>query len=415
MPSSFRNLIARCTFAALPLVALACSSAPSTGESSASRGERIIHGVPSDASQDSVVLVYNAAAGFECSGTLIAPNLVLTARHCISATGGSLFCDVNGTGSSGGHIAGDFNAAVTYVFVGQTRPTDMNLAKNPDAKGTQFFHDDATNTCNHDLALVLLDRDIPNAVIAQLRLDTKPDVAETVLAVGWGVTETTDSPPVRMQRKGVKIISVGPRADPTYPVPPNEFKVGEDFCHGDSGGPGFAESTGAVIGVVSRGGNGAGDPKIANSGCIDGPGAVTLNWYTEVAAFKDVILAAFVEAGHEPWIEGQPDPRLAKFNEACATGKDCRSGICHASTCTQDCSTDACPDGFDCKDDAAAGTKICVTHVDPPKVEPTPAKSGCVAAPGSDASPIAWGALAAVALVGARRRRGGRHVTASRR
>jgi len=179
-----------------------------------------------------------------------------------------------------------------------------------------------------------------------------------VRSVGWGVTESTDSPPIRMQRKNVRIVSVGPRPDAFEPTPPNEFKVGEDFCHGDSGGPAFAESTGAVIGVVSRGGNGAADPKVQSSGCIDQNGAVTTNFYTKVAPFKDLILSAYQEAGQDPWIEGGPDPRLAKFDDPCSAGTDCQSGLCHEkspgnSTCTQSCSTDPCPDGFDCAADGA--------------------------------------------------------------
>src|SRR6185312_7685939 len=99
------------------------------------------------------------------------------------------------------------------------------------------------------------------------------------------------------------------------------------------------------------------------------------NDYTQTAPFKDMILSAYEEAGQDPWLEGQPDPRLAKFSEMCAANEDCRSNICNAAACAQDCTTDKCPTGYDCA--AQMGTKICVTHVD------APAK-GCAASPGRD-------------------------------
>ena len=160
--------------AAAASVVVACSAAPA--ERTGSNGAQIIHGVESDASQDAVVLLFNAALGYECSGTLLAPNLVLTARHCVSATGDSgIACDVNGNPLAGGSVAGDFVPGVNYVFVGRTRPSDTKLMGSPDAKAQKFFHDDSKNLCNHDIALVLHDRKIEGARIAQIRLDTDVD------------------------------------------------------------------------------------------------------------------------------------------------------------------------------------------------------------------------------------------------
>ncbi|MBX3193106.1 MAG: trypsin-like serine protease, partial [Labilithrix sp.] len=113
--------------------------------------------------------------------------------------------------------------------------------------------------------------------------------------------EKSPNPDVRQQRSGVKVEEVGP-ADRLGPA---EFKLGESGCSGDSGGPAFAES-GAVLGVLSRGGNGSGAKPGDFNACTDAE-----NVFSSAAAHRDLILGAYERAGQAPWNEGDPDPRLA--------------------------------------------------------------------------------------------------------
>ena len=65
-------------FAFLFVAACGSSSIGSTGSA-------IIGGEPSDASQDFVIVIANLKdpAGLECNANVVAPNLLVTARHCV--------------------------------------------------------------------------------------------------------------------------------------------------------------------------------------------------------------------------------------------------------------------------------------------------------------------------------------------
>jgi MYXO-CTERM domain-containing protein len=405
----------------LPVVSLAvlsllsaCSSAPEVGSADGRTEEArsaVIRGKSSDGSQDAVVMLVHydpAAQGVgSCTGTLLAPNLVLTARHCVADTDEGAACKSDGTPIAGGVVGKTHPASSLYVFTGTQRPNFEGGRVEPDGRGKKIFDDGGKNICNHDIALVLLEAPIKDAQIMPVRLESDVTVGELITAVGWGVTDKTTMPQTRQQRKDVKITSVGPDDSTRGDVPPNEFEVGEAICSGDSGGPAIAEDTNSVVGVVSRGGNASGgDGTDPASNCIGGT-----NLYTKISPFKDLLVQAFEAAGAEPWIEGGPDPRKAKAKEPCSTNDDCRSALClpdpsadGADTCAEDCSS---------TQECSVEGEVCTTEEDvqicraPKRTHSTTTTTTCTASAPGGAS--AGGGAAAVfgllALASLRRKR----------
>ena len=404
--------------------AIACSSPDAPERSSSvvrqenigrgsSIGPRVIKGKNSDTSQDAVVLLihYDPSAGqvASCTGTLLSPRLVLTARHCVADTDESAACDVSGAPLAQGVVRANHPASTMYVFTGPTRPDFSGGTKvTPAGIGMKILDDGGKNLCNHDIAMVVLKEPIADAKISPIRLDGPIGKSELVTAIGWGVTEKTDQPNTRQQRSGIAIVGIGPDDTGNLAVPPNEFQVGESICSGDSGGPALAD-TGAIIGVVSRGGNATKpNPSTPASSCLNG-----LNLYTKVAPFKDFILQGFALVEADPWYENGADPRLAKPGATCTDGAECRSNHCLATdvkvpavtTCAEDCSASACPDGQVCKTEGAV--QVCRSPAAPAKATTT-TTSGCTTharGAGSSSSNGAVAlALAALGLVALRRR-----------
>jgi secreted trypsin-like serine protease len=357
---------------ALAAFALGCASEAPTGDVASSRAP-IINGTLSDASDDSAIwLGILSKDGYlqgSCSGTLIADNLVLTARHCTASTQeGGIACSKAGAPVSGGKVLSNYDATNLAVIVGP------KMKQTADAWGTVIVDNAAGNLCDNDIALVVLDRHITSATIARIRLDAPPVKGATMRAVGWGITNKSSGGMTsrRMRRTGIPIVAVGPAVH-NGAIGPNEFGVGESICSGDSGGPAFDETTGAVIGVVSRGGNGA--PYDPNTDpewtpCVDQTGYETSNLYTRTDTFRDLILSAFAQAGSEPWVEGGPDPRLAKAGQACDGADACRSGLCAevngASQCVDPCdaTSNACGRGYACRPAGAASGCVPVALAD---------------------------------------------------
>lgn len=317
-----------CTAACTARTARERASDGRVPEATSRTASAIIGGTDSDASQDAVVLVmhYDAlqvgGASAGCTGTLLAPNLVLTARHCVAVTDGSAACDENGNATFGGAIRSEHAPSKLYAFSGSQRP-DFLAGLEKGARGLEILDDDAKTLCNHDIALLLLDRPLAGGKRAPVRLDGGPRLAESVRVVGWGVTEKSANPPARQQRGGVKVLAIGPGPR----LGPAEFRVTESGCAGDSGGPAFSEETGALLGVLSRGGNADEiKPEDPSSGCLGAE-----NVFTSAAKYKDLVSGAYARAGHAPWLEGQPEPTAASGAEAPAPVDDEGSGCAVAA------------------------------------------------------------------------------------
>jgi secreted trypsin-like serine protease len=157
--------------------------------------------------------------GFECSGTIISAEWVLTAQHCLNAPG-------------------------MHVKVG-----DVALGS-----GTESAVDQQQASPNGDMALLHLATPIETTYV-QLA-DTDPANGDTNQIYGWGRTEG-DSPPsdtlktADVQVTGTSTDAFGGEAIASQGV------TGASW-HGDSGGPELAG--GVQVGVCSTGENSGSDP-----------------------------------------------------------------------------------------------------------------------------------------------------------
>ena len=273
----------------------------------------------SPASEDAVVLVRNVRG--DCTGTLVAPNLVVTARHCVAPGNLTMRCTERGETLSGGEPGADYDPAKIAIYTGNTLARAGAL--DPKAVGKQIVHDGAARLCDHDVAFIVLSNDVAGPV-AKVRLTTPPAVGETVRAVGWGLSTSATAPDTRTSRGGVRITGVG--ANRATTSGPHELTATEGLCDGDSGGPALSERDGAILGVGTRGGSARAAQLTSPEACR---GDDIVNVYVSLAAHAKTVQAAFRAAGR-PEPEAPPDDPCATAK--CAAGTTCvvRSG---AATC----------------------------------------------------------------------------------
>jgi MYXO-CTERM domain-containing protein len=406
----------------------ACSPAEDeTREEPAAARLAIIGGSESPPSEDSAVyLAVKPRLGpvLSCNGVLVADNLVLTTRSCVTDYNSPYTCLATGEpaddGNSGGYVVDEFPANNILIYVGNRLPNPAEDA--PQARAKKIVSDGSLTLCSHDLAAVVLDRPL-SSPIAQLRLKDPITVDETVKVVGWGTTETEFLASTRQTREDVTVRRVGPLvADPEAEgtLVPRTFETGQALCLGDFGGPVFGPGGGLVgLGQGVRG---------LDYSKPDPPGAPCMattvtSVYMQIAGFQAIIEEAFAAAGAEPWLEGEPDPRLAAFGEACATDTDCQSNLCYVdpesrgATCNLACSDDVpCPGtGLTCGESPRG--PVCLDAPEVPDPTGDGDEGGCHLPSGASGSPSA-GALALALLglgVAARRRRGQRTDRSTRR
>jgi V8-like Glu-specific endopeptidase len=342
------------------------------GESRSTRrvAQPIVNGQPDTSAHDSVVYIAIGTQGSFCTGTLIAPNLVITARHCVADPDETQECGAFGA----------LHAASTFtISMGVQHATNV-------ATGAKVIVDTTkpNSICGNDISLIQLDRDIPNALLSKVRL-TKLTAGETATTAGYGDDGTGNVTNGRFLKSGIKVDGVGPlpytyttTAGQALPVtlPAGEIVTGESTCFGDSGGPLF-DAAGNIIGMTSRG---------IDEKCNDRPSI-----YTDTASHAAVITAAAAAAGH-PLQAATPMP----------------------SDTSADATPQADPTGAD--GTSADDTEVSVGDPAPTAKKKTKtslgatASAGCAAAPhasfagGSSSLPLLGLALG-VGLAGRRRRR----------
>jgi secreted trypsin-like serine protease len=270
------------------LAALLCFATISTSSYA------IVNGSASPAAQDYVVQIAIEQKGKMvpfCTGTLIAKNLVITARHCT------------------GELSADEESITSYTptklkFYFGIGAGPKTIDKTPEAQGKTIFTNGKKDLLP-DIALVELDKelDIP---IVPIRLGSSAAKGEAFDVVGYGLTEDHRYPNVRQQRKGLKIALVAPGKSDFFSLTDGEFQFGEAACAGDSGGPALSAETGALIGIASRVTNGQArsDTEVA-SFCL---GSSAEDIYTDLTTAKAFIESAFEAVGATPWLEGEPSP-----------------------------------------------------------------------------------------------------------
>ncbi|MBS2016293.1 MAG: trypsin-like serine protease [Deltaproteobacteria bacterium] len=321
----------------------------------------IVGGEPSTAADDFVVFLSHLGVPlFGCGATLIAPNLVVTAKHCVYEWEDlSSTCGASGDPEPNPQGGGYVNAPIPITELGfytrgdgRKRFSDLEL---PDAIGKKVIDDGTKMLCSHDYAFVVLDKPLSSLPIAKLRLGRRPLRGDKVAVAGWGLVEDRATTKFRQRRTDVPIRQVGPAVPPIGLtgglVSANSFETGPGACKGDSGGPAFDLQTGTVLGVVGRAiGLVPTDPV---SPCA--PDTVSVS-FPVIADFPKELKAAFAEAGAVPWLEGRAAPGYIPDGEACWADLECGGGRCAGATetrtgiCKPDCTKPgvACPAGQVC-------------------------------------------------------------------
>jgi len=215
----------------------------------------ITYGSLDGSTHPAVVLIVMDIAGepaFRCSGTLIAPKVVLTAGHCAGEPGEF----------SGMRVFTESdveNGNNNYPFAGANTIEAKEWHSHPLFTEAQFFR--------HDVGVVVLSRDVKLAASAYGKLPRvnqldalQPSSSTLFTAVGYGLQKVNpvfiEAEKVRMFAEPwlVQINTPGFTGDYSLLLSNNAASGGT--CFGDSGGPNYLGTSNVVAGVTSFGLNG---------------------------------------------------------------------------------------------------------------------------------------------------------------
>lgn len=270
------RLSQRLLLSSLCLSILACGanqSQPQATQGKFSTG--IVGGVEvteKDSSRSSVVLLVDQNVGFICTGTLIAPQTVLTAGHCLSENKDSL----------------------KVVFGLQPLLDEKSDIRDVEA---MIRHDDYKKNDyeRNDIALVRFQGDLPEGYrFARLGEDAdfKSESQFPFLAVGYGRTNGRMNDPDSAATEGSGVLRQVELKALFFDDKKIDFyatqKDGKGVCFGDSGGPALLsnDKENVILGVASG---------VFHMGDVDSM-TTDFDSCTQLSLYMDV-------RGYRPWIE----------------------------------------------------------------------------------------------------------------
>jgi MYXO-CTERM domain-containing protein len=224
-----------------------------------------------------------------CSGALILPNVVITARHCVNSTPKIVDCTTTPPVRFGAEEG--VNWITTYNRMDQTtigwHQVDQIVVPTDD------------RVCGHDVALIILHDLVPAAEATpitpgvQYPMGDRERYSSSFTAIGYGNTSPEGfTAGTRRIRQNIPVVCIP--EDPYLPCPAglvdvNEFFGGDGTCQGDSGSSAydtktFLEGAPVSFGVLSRGGKS--DDGTTCQGSL----------YTRLDKFRDFVVQGAVTA-----------------------------------------------------------------------------------------------------------------------
>lgn len=291
-------------------------------------GSSILGGAPAPDHPETVALVIDHSVPY-CTGTLIAPDRVLTAGHCLFPDGAGLLPPT--------HV-------VVVAVDGERR---VPVAWTALAAGFD------RSSLTADLAVLALAAPIVDVAPAQLstRALGPNDVGRTTTWIGFGFDRPGPSGTLGVRHLAEVALAV---------LEPQRIVAAPVSCNGDSGGPVMIDDGASLrlIGVVSAGGPGCQLYSKATrvdvladwiAQMVSGPAATCGRDQacTHGCAVIDPDCACPADGVCGPCVIAGGDPDCVAVGGSCRTSDDC-GGVCVDGLCRQACPTDVCTGDTTC-------------------------------------------------------------------